>query len=229
MTILAKQETVKITECRKEISKVLIKMKFMDKQLLLYQIAVIITQYPLVSLKSTLLMISCLIGYIIMNPLIIRKKIQITINLQDFSTNKTFILISRKSRKTEITMNLRTSIKTIKITIKITILLKTKKDISIIMRQNTRKKAKTITTVSEVTKTQAMRQECTISLFIQKTEKSENIQIIKMNLMMAIIMNNIFKKQMSLQMVLVVIIVTMAEKPILKTLFIEITQSKSFK
>lgn len=72
-------------------------------------------------------------------------------------------------------MNLRTSIKTIKITIKITILLKTKKDISIIMRQNTRKKAKTITTVSEVTKTQAMRQECTISLFIQKTEKSENI------------------------------------------------------
>lgn len=201
----------------------------MDKQLLLYQIAVIITQYHLVSLKSTLLMISCLIGYIIMNPLIIRKKIQITINLQDFSTNKTFILISRKSRKTEITMNLRTSIKTIKITIKITILLKTKKDISIIMRQNTRKKAKTITTVSEVITTQAMRQECTISLFIQKTEKSENIQIIKMNLMMAIIMNNIFKKQMSLQMVPVVIIVTMAEKPILKTLFIGITLSKSFK
>ena len=50
-----------------------------------------------------------------------------------------------------------------------------------------------------------------------------------MNLMMAIIMNNIFKKQMSLQMVPVVIIATMAEKPILKTLFIEITLSKSFK
>ena len=50
-----------------------------------------------------------------------------------------------------------------------------------------------------------------------------------MNLMMAIIMNNIFKKQMSLQMVPVVIIVTMAEKPILKTLFIGITLSKSFK
>lgn len=68
-------------------------------------------------------------------------------------------------------MSMQTSTKTIKTTTKNTMRLNTKKVISIVMINSTVKNARTITTRSELTTIQAMRLKCTISLFIQKTEK----------------------------------------------------------
>lgn len=152
-------------------------MTHTDKHLPLYKIAAITIQSHLDNLKSTLLMTLYPTDFKYTNLWILQRDLQITIKycLLDFSTNKTFILTSKKFTKTESMMNMQTSTQTKKITINCTILLNIKKGISKTWRQNILNKARTITTVKELTTKQAISLKCTISLFILKTRKSESI------------------------------------------------------